>query len=89
MNGNFKQYVVTYRIAQDNVNERKMSSTTECVLENLEEFTEYYVRVHAETTISGNSSAIKQAKTLEDGELPFLWPFNRISNNIHYRLNLS
>ena len=35
----------------------------------LEEFTGYFVQVHAETSVSGTPSNVEQAKTLEDGKL--------------------
>jgi len=38
-------------------------------LTSLEEFTDYFVQVHAETSVSGAASDIEQAKTLEDGKL--------------------
>jgi len=37
-------------------------------LTSLEEFTDYFVQVHAETSVSGAASNIEQAKTLQDGK---------------------
>ena len=39
------------------------------LITGLEEFTEYFVQVHAETSVSGTASKIKWAKTLEDGKM--------------------
>ena len=49
----------------------------------LEEFTEYFIQVHAETAVSGTSSDIKQAKTLEDGKLfDFIFFFECFNKNM-------
>ena len=68
MNGNFKRYVVTYGTARDDLDEMRYSPTTVSYqLTGLEEFTVYYVQVHAETSVSGKLSLIVDAKTFEDG----------------------
>ena len=46
----------------------------------LEELTEYFVQVHAETAVSGTPCNIKQAKTLEDGGLLVFIFFFECSN---------
>ena len=48
---------------------------TAYLLTPLEEFTEYFVQVYAETSVSGASSNIEQAKTFEDGKLVY-FPFS-------------
>ena len=39
------------------------------LITGLEEFTEYFVQVQAETAVSKTPSNIEQAKTIEDGKL--------------------
>jgi len=51
---------------------RFYTNATTYELTSLEEFTDYFVQVHAETSVSGAASDIEQAKTLQDGKLlPF------------------
>ena len=68
MNGNLRHYAVTYGTARDKLNQRRNSpSNVSYELNDLEEFTDYYVQVFAETSVSGKPSDIVDAKTLEDG----------------------
>ena len=68
MNGNLRHYAVTYGTARDKLNQRRNSPTdVSYELNDLEEFTDYYVQVFAETSVSGKLSDIVDAKTLEDG----------------------
>ena len=47
------------------------------LITGLEELTEYFVQVRAETAVSGTPSNIKQAKTFEDGKLfVFIFSFD-------------
>ena len=51
---------------------RYYTTETTYSLTSLEEFTDYFVQVYAETSVSGAASNIEQEKTLQDGELlPF------------------
>lgn len=68
LNGIFKRYVVVYGEARDKLDKRFYSISTAYLLYPLEEFTEYFVQVYAETAVSGASSNIEQAKTFEDGK---------------------
>lgn len=45
-----------------------IDTVTEYLLTPLEEYTEYFVQVSAETSVSGNPSNIEQARTHEAGE---------------------
>ena len=67
-NGIIRKYVVSYGKATDFLDMSVNTATTTYDLTDLEEFTEYFVRVHAETSVSGNPSDIEHATTLEDGE---------------------
>ena len=68
MNGNLRQYAVTYGTERSNLNERRNSPTAVSYkLTGLDEFTVYYVQVFAETSVTGELSDIVDAKTLEDG----------------------
>ena len=69
-NGNIQRYVVAYGRERDNLDTLWYTSdtVTEYLLSPLEEYAEYFVQVSAETSVSGNPSNIKQARTLEDGE---------------------
>jgi len=68
-NGDFKRYVVMYGTARNKLDKRLHTTHTAYVIRDLEEFTEYFVQVYAETSVSGTPSNIEQAKTLEDCEL--------------------
>ena len=67
-------------MAQQVVNSMKGLNTTSTtyLITGLEEFTEYFVQVHAETSVSGAPSSIEQAKTREDGKLFSLEGYSRI-----------
>ena len=68
MNGNVRNYAVTYGTASDKLNERRNSPTeVRYQLTDLDEFTVYYVQVFAETSVTGKPSKIVDAKTFEDG----------------------
>ena len=68
MNGNLRNYTVTYGTARSNLDERRNSATAVSYkLTGLEEFTVYYVQVYAETSVTGKLSEIVDAKTFEDG----------------------
>ena len=58
-----------YGTASSKLDGRLYTSDKSYSITGLEEFTEYFVQVHAETAVSGTPSTIQQAKTLEDGEL--------------------
>ena len=68
-NGIFKRYVVMYGKATDKLDGRVYTTSTAYLLYPLQEFTDYFVEVYAETSVSGASSAIERAKTLEDGKM--------------------
>ena len=67
LNGVFKRYVVRYGLSKDGMNKEVYPTTTEYLLTQLDEFSTYYVQVHAETAVSGPASSILSAKTKEDG----------------------
>ncbi|PFX16562.1 Phosphatidylinositol phosphatase PTPRQ [Stylophora pistillata] len=66
INGVFKRYVVMYGLSKDSLSKSFYSFTTEYSLAPLDEFTTYYVQVHAETSVTGLSSDIISARTNED-----------------------
>ena len=70
-NGIFKRYVVMYGTASSKLDGRLYTPVKSYLITGLEEFTEYFVQVHAETAVSGTPSSIEQAKTFEDGKLYF------------------
>ncbi len=74
-NGIFKRYVLMYGKARDKLIESiyMNNKRTSYLLESLEEYTEYFVQIYAETAVSGASSNIEQARTLEDGKLLFFF----------------
>ncbi|XP_022804800.1 receptor-type tyrosine-protein phosphatase epsilon-like isoform X2 [Stylophora pistillata] len=55
-----------YGLSKDGLNKWFSSQTTEYSLTGLDEFTTYYVQVHAETSVTGPSSDIITARTNED-----------------------
>ena len=67
LSGVFKRYVVRYGLSKDGMNKEVYLTTTEYSLTQLDEFSTYYVQVHAETAVSGSASSILSAKTKEDG----------------------
>ena len=67
LNGVFKRYVVRYGLSKDGMNKEVYPTTTEYLLTALDEFSAYYVQVHAETAVSGSASNILRAMTKEDG----------------------
>ena len=67
LNGVFKRYVLRYGLSKDSINKQVYLTTTEYLLAPLDEFSTYYVQVHAETAVSGPASSILSAKTKEDG----------------------
>ena len=68
-NGNISNYIISY--GKGDLEEDVYTTDTKYLLHNLEEFTLYFVRVAANTSIRGNHSAIQQARTLQDGKIPF------------------
>ena len=58
-----------YGTASSKLDERLYTTKKAYVIPDLEEFTEYFVQVYAETSVSGTPSNIKQATTREDCEL--------------------
>ena len=69
LNGLLRRYVVMYGKARDKPDGRLYTTRTAYLLYPLEEFTEYFVEVFAETALSGPTSNIEQAKTFEDGKM--------------------
>ena len=67
-----------YGTASSKLDERVNTTSTAYLITGLEEFTGYFVQVHAETSVSGAPSVIEQAKTLEDGKLFALEGYSRI-----------
>ena len=67
LNGVFKRYVVRYGLSKDRMNTQVYPTNTEYLLTRLDEFSIYYVQVHAETAVSGPASSILSVKTKEDG----------------------
>ncbi|KAL9973643.1 hypothetical protein ACROYT_G020124 [Oculina patagonica] len=65
-NGIFRRYVVMYGESRDKLDQRFYPTSTSYLLHPLEEYTEYFVQVYAETAVSGAASNIEQATTLED-----------------------
>ena len=61
-----------YGKVRGKLDQRYYTTETTYSLTSLEEFTDYFVQVYAETSVSGAASNIEQEKTLQDGELlPF------------------
>ena len=69
LNGLLQRYVVMYGKARDKLDGRLYTKRTTYLLYPLEEFTDYFVEVFAETALSGPTSNIEQAKTFEDGKM--------------------
>ena len=69
LNGLLKRYVVMYGTGSSKLDETLHTTDTAYVIPGLEEFTEYFVQVSAETSVSGTPSNIEQATTREDCEL--------------------
>ena len=67
LNGVFKRYVIRYGLSKDSMSAEVHPTTTGYLLTLLDEFSTYYVQVHAETAVSGSASSILSAKTKEDG----------------------
>ena len=83
-NGIFKRYVVMYGTASSKLDGRFFTSDKSYLITGLEEFTEYFVQVHAETSVSGSPSNIAQAKTLEDCKLfVFIFFFDYSDQNVN------
>ena len=71
-NGVLRRYVVMYGKVRGKLDGRFNTTGKTYSLTPLEEFTDYFVQVYAETSVSGAASNIEQAKTLQDGKLlPF------------------
>ena len=81
-NGILKRYVVMYGTASSKLDKSDYTgnTTTTYLISGLEEFTEYFFQVYAETSVSGNPSNIEQAKTREDCELLVA----DCSNHLHF-----
>ena len=58
-----------YGTASSKLDGRLYTSDKSYLITDLEEFTEYFVQVQAETSVSGTPSNIDQAKTFEDCKL--------------------
>jgi len=72
LNGVLRRYVVMYGQVRGKLDGRFYTMEKTYSLTSLEEFTDYFVQVYAETSVSGAASNIEQAKTLQDGKcLPF------------------
>ena len=71
-----------YGTASSKLDERVNTTSTTYLITGLEEFTEYFVQVHAETSVSGDPSSIEQAKTLEDGKLFALEGYSLIKRTV-------
>ena len=69
-NGKVMRYIIRYGTQKDSLNQRVQlgSAHSSYTLDNLEEFTTYYIQVRAETSVTGTPSGMHEAKTLEDGE---------------------
>ena len=67
--GDFNHYVVMYGKASGKLDESVYATDKAYLITGLEEFTEYFVQVHAETSVSGTASNMERAKTLEDGKM--------------------
>ena len=63
-----------YGTASSKLDGRLYTPDKSYLLTGLEEFTEYFVQVQAETSVSGTPSNIEQAKTFEDCKL-FVFSF--------------
>ena len=68
-NGRIRRYAVSYGTARDKLNTVRYTSGTTYLLSSLEEYTQYFVQVLAETSVTGEYSEMKHAMTPEDGEL--------------------
>ena len=69
LNGILRRYVIMYGKARDKLDGTFFTTSTTYLLAPLEEFTEYFVQVYAETAVSGHPSNIERAKTSEDGNM--------------------
>ena len=58
-----------YGKASGKVDESVDTTNRTYLITGLDEFTEYFVQVEAETSVSGAASNIERAKTLEDGKM--------------------
>ena len=66
-----------YGMASSKLDATVYTTNTAYSITGLEEFTECFVQVHAETSVSGTPCNIEQAKTKEDCELHvFIVPFD-------------
>lgn len=68
-NGHLRRYVIRYSSAKDNLVRLVYTTETTYLLTSLQEFTVYFVRVVAETTLTGKHTHIEQVKTFEDCKL--------------------
>ena len=66
--GHLKRYIVSYGTARDNLDVIVYTTSARYFMTSLEEFTDYYVQVYAEAAVSGKRTAVKHARTLEEGE---------------------
>ena len=57
-----------YGMASSKLDATVYTTNTAYSITGLEEFTEYFAQVHAETSVSGTPCNIEQAKTKEDCE---------------------
>ncbi len=57
-----------YGKARDKLDGRLYTQRTTYLLYPLDEFTEYFIQVYAETAVSGAASNIEKAETFEDGK---------------------
>ena len=73
-----------YGKGSDKLDESVYTTDKAYFITGLEEFTEYFVKVQAETSVSGTASNIEQAKTLEDGKM-FVSSFILVSSTLARR----
>ncbi len=69
-NGNIKEYSIFYGTSKDyQPNERTVTANTrERVLDGLNKFTTYFIKVRGQTSEMGNASKILNATTYEDSK---------------------
>lgn len=66
-NGKITAYIISY--GKGGLEAKVNTTKTKYLLDGLEEFTLYSVRVTAKTSILGNHSGIQKARTMEDGKI--------------------
>ena len=69
-NGNIKEYIISYGTSEDfqAYEQTVTGNTMERVLDGLDKFTTYFIKVRGKTSKMGKASKILNATTFEDGK---------------------